>query len=85
MNIKETLRKHGYTITSCAEKMGISQPSLTQIINGNMKISSLQRIADAIGCPVGDFFLDEQEDRLVTRCPHCGKKIEINTTDKKRY
>ena len=37
-----------------------SKSSLSQSINGNPNLSTLQAIAEVIGCKVIDFFQDEQ-------------------------
>lgn len=71
MDIQSVIKKYGYTIQKVAEKMpnskdkgkvGISQGSLSTIINGNPTISTLQAIATIIGCNVSDFFADENKD-----------------------
>lgn len=54
--------------------------SLSQNLSRNPTVNTLQRIADVIGCNVGDFFRDEV-DLLPSFgiCPHCGKPIIIKT------
>lgn len=59
MDIKRIIKENGMTATSVAEKMGITKGGLSQIINGSPNVNTLRTIADAIGCKVGDFFLDE--------------------------
>lgn len=61
MNIKDKIKSAGWTISDIAAKMknkqgeyGISQQSLSQIINGNPTISKLQEIADIIGMPLSE-------------------------------
>ena len=75
MRIKETIKEKGYTIEQVAKKMGITRVTLSQNISGNPSYSTMKRIADVIGCNVGDFFSDEVGNTIT--CPHCGKDIEI--------
>jgi transcriptional regulator with XRE-family HTH domain len=81
MDIKGVVRAHGTTLTSVAEKMGITKGRLSQIINEKPTVDNLRTIAGIVGCKVGDFFADEISDdndsSLVTRCPHCGKELCI--------
>lgn len=67
MNIKEKLKGTGWTISSLAARMknkqggyGISQQSLSQIINGNPTVSKLQEIADIIGIPLSELVSDNR-------------------------
>ena len=81
MDIKSVIKAHGYTIERIANewegKNGkpITKGALSQSINKNPTIDTLQRIANVIGRKVGDFFADELDN--VIRCPHCGKDINI--------
>lgn len=67
MDIKEKLKGTGWTISSLAAKMknkqggyGISQQSMSQIINGNPTVSKLQEIADIIGIPLSELVSDSR-------------------------
>ena len=60
-NLKETIRRYGYTQADIAQRMkgkdgslGISQASLTGIINGNPTLDKLIEIANAVGCSVAE-------------------------------
>ena len=83
MDIKRTIKQRGLTLAEVAYRMGITAPTLTNIIGGNITINSIRRIADAVGCKVTDFFDDENEvvdhptQEVNLRCPHCGKEITI--------
>ena len=79
MDVKSIIKQRGYTIEQVAERMGVTRVTLTQNLSRNPTINTLQRIAEAIGCRVGDFFLDELEskDENVIVCPSCGSKIEF--------
>ena len=60
MDIKKVIKERGYTIEDVAKKMGISRVTLSQNMSRNPTIGTLERIANAIGCKVVDFFQDEQ-------------------------
>lgn len=90
MNIKDLIKKRGFTVAQVAELMpnsrtggtGISKQSMSLIISGNPQLDTLRNIARIIGCKVGDFFADEQtvSNARSATCPHCGKPITINIT-----
>ena len=75
MNIKEVIKRKGLTINEVADNMNISRVGLSQHINGNPSVEVLERIALAIGCEVGDFFIKEETTSLT--CPNCGKELEL--------
>ena len=67
MDIKGIIKEKGFTLDRVASELkerGImpraSKSSLSQSINGNPNLSTLQAIAEVIGCKVSDFFQDER-------------------------
>lgn len=80
MEVKTIIKQKGFTIEAVAKKMGITRVTLTQNLSRNPTVGTLQKIADVIGCKVGDFFADDMDikdgDNTIT-CPHCGKKIKM--------
>lgn len=83
MNIKKVIRDKGWTLDRLASEMsgkdgkkGISQPSLSSIINGNPTINKLQEIASIIGVPLSELVADGDEPIQIV-CPHCGNTIPI--------
>ena len=85
--IKDVLKKYGITQIALAERLGINRVSLNATLNNpNIKLSTLDKIADAIGCDVTEFFspADTAYHNVIT-CPHCGAKLVINlsVSDKK--
>ena len=85
--IKDVLKKYGITQIALAERLGINRVSLNATLNNpNIKLSTLDKIADAIGCDVTEFFKTAAtEDHNTITCPHCGEKLVINLSisDKK--
>lgn len=88
MRVKAILKDKQLTLNDLAQKLGVSRQALYLQINNNPRISTLQRIADALGVPVGQLFDQTPAtpaDHNVITCPHCGAKLEINLSisDKK--
>ena len=85
MNIKKVISSHGWTLERLASEMtgrdgkkGISQPSVSSLVNGNPTLDSLKEIASIIGISVSELVADEKEITTANAvCPHCGKEIHI--------
>ena len=84
MNIKNVIKRQGWTLERLAAEMkgkdgkkGISQPSVSSIINGNPTIDKLVEIASIIGVPISELVADEENTIPKAVCPHCGKPISI--------
>lgn len=79
MDVKAIIKQKGFTIDSVAKKMGITRVTLAQNLSRNPTVGTLQKIADVIGCKVGDFFVDELElaDPNTITCPKCGTKFKM--------
>lgn len=89
MRVKAILKDKQLTLNDLAKKLGVSRQALYLQINNNPRISTLQRIADALGVPVAQLFDQtpaDTADHNVIICPHCGAKLEINlsVSDKKQ-
>lgn len=87
MDIKKVIKSRGYTIErianewECKNGKPITKGALSQSINKNPTVGTLQKIADVIGCKVGDFFVDDmdiKDDANTITCPHCGGKIHFD-------
>ena len=88
LQIKEALKKRGLKQNDLADRLGINRVSLSRLLSdkNDMRISTIKKIADAIGCDVAEFFTPaETEDHNTITCPHCGAKLVINLSisDKK--
>lgn len=82
MDIKTIVKERGFLMEDVAKEMGISPITLSQTISRNPTVKTLQRIANVIGCQVGDFFQDETESHDYDFiCPHCGKPIKVSKPD----
>ncbi|MDO5509534.1 MAG: helix-turn-helix transcriptional regulator [Weeksellaceae bacterium] len=58
--IKSIIRRKNTTSKAVAEQLGISTVYFSRMINGNPRVSSLQAVADALGCELGDFFVTSE-------------------------
>ena len=90
MRIKQAIKESGSSVGELAQKMGVSRQTISRQINGaNITVETVQKIADALGLPVGQLFDQKPQttnaDHNVITCPHCGEKIVINlsVSDKK--
>lgn len=61
MRFKETLEKYGITQMELADRLGINRVSVSRLLSekNDIRLSTIEKIAKAIGCKVGDFFADE--------------------------
>lgn len=80
--IKEALKKRELTQIDLAERLGINRVSLSRLLSdkNDMRVSTIKKLADAIGCDVAEFFIPQptNADHNVITCPHCGAKLVIN-------
>ena len=88
MHIKNKIKKIGLTQNELADRLGINRVSLSRLLSdkNDMRMSTIKKIADAIGCDVTEFFTpDEKAEHNTITCPHCGEKLVINlsVSDKK--
>lgn len=78
LRIKEICKEKGITLNDLAERIGVSQPSISGIATGRQKPSfdTLERIATALNVPVSELFDTPKEG--VIHCPKCGTEIKLN-------
>ncbi len=75
LKIKEICKQKGLTLQQVAEAMGVNRVSLSNSINGNPTIGTLEKIAAALGVEVVDLFAPQPTNTIT--CPHCGKPIKV--------
>ena len=71
--IKKVIRDYDLTQKEVADKMGVTPVSVMSMINGNPKLGSLKKMADAIGADLLEFFVpmskdDKEFQSLLSRC-----------------
>lgn len=83
IRLKEILSERGITQKELAERLGISTVGMSKIATGdNPSLSTLQKIADAIGVPVWELLVSRDEvcgssSSGTAICPHCGHPLKI--------
>ena len=75
MYVKEVIKNRGLLIKDLADKLNINRISLTSMINGNPTISTLEKIAAAIGVEVSELF--DRPSTGTIACPNCGTEIKL--------
>ena len=57
LKIKEALKKRGLKQNDLADRLGINRVSLSRLLSdkNDMRVSTIKKIADAIGCDVAEF------------------------------
>lgn len=84
VDIKKAAKSHGVSLIELGNRLSVSYQSVHYYCAQGDKnpVAQLERIADAIGCKVSEFFTDEEPEPApaptnVITCPHCGKSIRI--------
>lgn len=77
LRIKELSKERGITLNQLAERIGVSQPSISGIATGKQKPSfdTLDRLAEALGVSVAELFAPQPSN--IVLCPHCGGVLRI--------
>lgn len=80
MDIKKVIKEKGWTLDKLAAEMknkngekGITQSSVSQILNGNPTLDKLIEISNILGISVSELL----SDGYTVKCPRCGAKLEI--------
>ncbi len=79
LRIKDVLKEKKVTVVSLAGMIGITQPNMSNIVNGKSapSLETLDKIADALRVPVTELFERPKSGIASLSCPHCGKSINI--------
>lgn len=64
LRIKELIKEKGTTIQNIADVIGVNRVTLSNSINGNPTLETLEKIANALGVPVTELF-DKSSDEVV--------------------
>lgn len=77
LRIKEVAKDKNVGIGELANRIGIAQPSMSNIVNEKSmpSIETLQKIADSLEVHISELF--ERPDDNCFRCPKCGTTLEI--------
>lgn len=71
MRFKEVLKQYGMTQIELAEKMGINRVSVSRLFsdNNDMRASTIEKVAKAIGCTAGELFDDSLQNNTLKLTP----------------
>lgn len=85
MRFKETLEKYGITQMELADRLGINRVSVSRLLSekNDIRLSTIEKIAKAIGCKVGDFFEDEMSGTDFTALVKSGNEFFCASSLKK--
>lgn len=64
LRIKELIKEKGTTIQNIADLIGVNRVTLSNSINGNPTLETLEKIANALDVPVTELF-DRSSDEVV--------------------
>lgn len=78
LRIKEVCQMRNTTQKELAEKLGVSEVTLSRASNGNTSLPLLEKIANVLDVDISELF---KSNRLSITCPNCGKKIKIEIAE----
>lgn len=81
MEIERILKEKGLSKAALANMIGAQRQNINNLLT-NPKLSTLEKIADALDVPVWQLLTPEleingKEDETKITCPNCGKAINI--------
>lgn len=81
LRLREILKEKSMTIKAFSELSGISQPNISNYINGNVSptLEMLTRIAEALNVPITNLF--EKEDDIEIYVRYKGNMYNLSKTD----
>lgn len=85
MRYKEVLKKYGLTQNELADRLGINRVSVSRLLSdGNdMRVSTIIKIANAIGCTPGEMLDDDNktESDLIALIRYKGQMYQAETIE----
>ena len=70
LRVKAVCREKGISVTGLAGRMNISKVTLSQAVNGNPTVGTLEKIAAALGVGIAELF-----EAPTNICARCGNRI----------
>lgn len=77
LRIKEICQIRTTTQKELAEKLGVSEVTLSRASNGNTSLPLLEKIANVLEVDVSELFAPSTHEDGVIHCPNCGAKLEL--------
>lgn len=64
MRFKDVLNKYGVTQQDLADRMGMNRVSVSRLLSekNDLRISTIEKIANAIGCPVAELSGEQNKE-----------------------
>lgn len=82
LRIKEVAKSKGMTMAQIAEKLNISNITLSQSLNGNPTLSRLTEVAETLGVDVSELFVQPQKKQGIHGVLYVeGKPIIVNNRE----
>lgn len=86
LRIKEVIKEKGITLKELANKLGVSNVSISRVVNGNTTIKTLRDIAAVLDCDVRELIEPTKEQGQTTQTPlyiknEGGGLINVGTLD----
>ena len=78
---KELSKEKGITQKELADKLKVSEVTLSRATNGNTSLQLLEKIAHALSVPMSELFEQPKKGALNITCPHCGKEITLKVEE----
>ena len=81
-NIKKCIFRHKVKMKDLAAALGVSQPTFFNYFRAEMPFFRVRMIADELGVTVDELTSGTEpvnNDVYITKCPQCGKYIQIET------
>lgn len=68
MRFKDVLNKYGVTQQDLADRMGMNRVSVSRLLSekNDLRISTIEKIANAIGCPVAELFDKQNKEDTIS-------------------
>ena len=68
MRFKDVLIKYGVTQQDLADRMGMNRVSVSRLLSekNDLRISTIEKIANAIGCPVAELFDKQNKEDAIS-------------------
>ena len=68
MRFKDVLNKYGVTQQDLADRMGMNRVSVSRLLSekNDLRISTIEKIANAIACPVAELFDKQNKEDAIS-------------------
>lgn len=80
LRIREVCQMRGITQKELAERLGVSEVTLSRASNGNTSLQLLERIAEELSIEVYEIFTSSGNEGVL-KCPRCGAKLRLVEAD----